>query len=265
MTAALWPSAWVAAVFAIHPLRVESVAWVAERKDVLSGLFFMLTLWLYARYAERPASWGRYLLVVASFALGLTAKPMLVTLPFVLLLLDYWPLGRMSDRRVGGARESMSDGALREPVQDNDERSQGFDPVRNPPFSQRFAPRTLRLLRLASSPPPGRGENPLVRSDRGFVRGNVRRPAQAMKSLEQVDFAGRVANAAVAYVAYLGKMLYPAGLAVFYPLPKDPVPGWEVVAAVACWWRFPRPPSWQGGSALICSSAGSGTWGPWCR
>ena len=85
---------WVAAVFAIHPLRVESVAWVAERKDVLSGCCFMLTLWCYARYAERPASWGRYLLLVVSFALGLTAKPMLVTLPFVLLLLDYWPLAR---------------------------------------------------------------------------------------------------------------------------------------------------------------------------
>ena len=95
MTHALWPSAFVAAVFAIHPLRVESVAWVAERKDVLSGLLFMATLWLYARYAQRPASWGRYLAVLAAFALGLTAKPMLVTLPFVLLLLDYWPLGRL--------------------------------------------------------------------------------------------------------------------------------------------------------------------------
>ena len=100
MTAALWPSAWAAAVFAIHPLRVESVAWVAERKDVLSGLFFMLTLWFYTRYAERPVSWGRYLLVLVSFALGLTAKPMLVTLPFVLLLLDYWPLDRI--RGAGG-------------------------------------------------------------------------------------------------------------------------------------------------------------------
>jgi len=104
MTGALWPSAWVAAAFAIHPLRVESVAWVAERKDVLSGLFFMLTLWCYARYVENPASWGRYLLVAASFALGLTAKPMLVTLPFVLLLLDYWPLGRIGLSRVGSRR-----------------------------------------------------------------------------------------------------------------------------------------------------------------
>ena len=93
----------MAAVFAVHPLRVESVAWVAERKDVLSGLLFMLTLWLYARYAERPASWGRYLLVLASFALGLMAKPILVTLPFVLLLLDYWPLGAsVRGKKVAG-------------------------------------------------------------------------------------------------------------------------------------------------------------------
>ena len=95
MTGDLWPSAFVAAVFAIHPLRVESVAWVAERKDVLSGLFFVLTLWAYLGYVRRPFSLVRYLAVMAFFALGLMAKPMLVTLPFVLLLLDYWPLGRL--------------------------------------------------------------------------------------------------------------------------------------------------------------------------
>jgi tetratricopeptide (TPR) repeat protein len=97
MTGALWRSAFVAAVFAIHPLRVESVAWVAERKDVLSGVFFMLTLWAYVRYARRPFSSGRYLLLVGLFALGLMSKPMLVTLPFVLLLLDYWPLRRFEN------------------------------------------------------------------------------------------------------------------------------------------------------------------------
>src|SRR3989440_801733 len=86
ITNSLWPSAFVAAVFAIHPLRVESVAWIAERKDVLSGLFFMLTLWAYERYVHNPWSLARYLLVVALFALGLMSKPMLVTLPFVLLL-----------------------------------------------------------------------------------------------------------------------------------------------------------------------------------
>lgn len=98
MTGARWPSAWVAGVFALHPLHVESVAWVSERKDVLSGLFFMLTLGCYLLYVRRPAR-SRYLLLVVVFALGLLAKPMLVTLPFVLLLLDVWPLARLGPTR----------------------------------------------------------------------------------------------------------------------------------------------------------------------
>ena len=93
MTRRVWPSALVAALFALHPLHVESVAWVAERKDVLSTFFWLVTMWLYCRYVEVPGP--RYLLVLASFTLGLMAKPMLVTLPFVLLLLDFWPLGRI--------------------------------------------------------------------------------------------------------------------------------------------------------------------------
>jgi len=93
MTGALWRSGIVAVLFGLHPLHVESVAWIAERKDVLSGFFWMVTLWMYAVYAER-LGWWRYLLVVLFFVLGLLSKPMVVTLPFVLLLLDYWPLGR---------------------------------------------------------------------------------------------------------------------------------------------------------------------------
>jgi tetratricopeptide (TPR) repeat protein len=93
MTNTLWPSAFVAAVFAIHPLRVESVAWIAERKDVLSGLFFVLTLAAYVRYARRPSA-GRYVTMSILFACGLMSKPMLVTVPIVLLLIDYWPLER---------------------------------------------------------------------------------------------------------------------------------------------------------------------------
>lgn len=93
MTGTFWNSAFVAALFAIHPLHVESVAWIAERKDVLSGLMWMLTLAAYAQYAQRPG-WTRYLLVIFFFVLGLLSKPMIVTLPFVLLLLDYWPLRR---------------------------------------------------------------------------------------------------------------------------------------------------------------------------
>jgi tetratricopeptide (TPR) repeat protein len=98
MTGAFWQSAFVAGVFAIHPLHVESVAWIAERKDVLSAVFFMLTLAAYARYARAPSA-PRYLLVALFFAFGLMSKPMLVTLPFVLLLLDYWPLGRLGGQK----------------------------------------------------------------------------------------------------------------------------------------------------------------------
>jgi Flp pilus assembly protein TadD len=100
MTGSLWRSGFVAALFGIHPLRVESVAWVAERKDVLSGLFWMLTMWAYVRYTERTTL-RRYMLVAVFLALGLMAKPMLVTLPFALLLLDYWPLNRLTFGKPG--------------------------------------------------------------------------------------------------------------------------------------------------------------------
>jgi protein O-mannosyl-transferase len=106
MTGALWRSAFVAAVFAIHPLHVESVAWVSERKDVLSGVFFMLTLLAYDHYARAPSIW-RYLTVAFVFGLGLMSKPMLVTLPFVLLLLDYWPLGRIRNGRSAARRQLL--------------------------------------------------------------------------------------------------------------------------------------------------------------
>ncbi len=94
LTGQLWPSAFVVAPFAVHPLRVESVAWISERKDVLSGLFFSLILLAYGGYVKRRSLW-RYGLVLLWFCLGLMSKPMLVTVPFLLLLLDFWPLGRV--------------------------------------------------------------------------------------------------------------------------------------------------------------------------
>src|SRR5207244_10396433 len=100
-THARWSSALVAALFALHPLHVESVAWVAERKDTLSTFFGLLSLVAYARYVE-STSWKRYALVAVTLALGLMAKPMLVTWPFVLLLLDYWPLRRYQWQRAAG-------------------------------------------------------------------------------------------------------------------------------------------------------------------
>ena len=100
MTGSVWRSAVVAALFAVHPLRAESVAWISERKDLLSGLFFMLTLGAYLRYTRRPFSFRRYSLVAALFVAGLLSKSMLVTLPFVLLLLDVWPLERFGTEKT---------------------------------------------------------------------------------------------------------------------------------------------------------------------
>jgi tetratricopeptide (TPR) repeat protein len=191
MTGTLWPSAWVAAIFAIHPLRAESVAWVAERKDVLSGLFFMLTLWLYARYVERPGSWGRYAWVVISFALGLMAKPMLVTLPFVLLLLDYWPLHRLNSEEAAGRS--------------------GF----------RF------LLQLVIE------KIPLFLLSAAVSGITIAAQKQAIVSFERVTFFVRLENATIAYVGYLGKMLFPINLAVMYPLSEGGPSIWQVLGAAA--------------------------------
>lgn len=106
MSGDVWPSAFVAGLFAVHPLHVESVAWIAERKDVLSAFFWMLTMWCYVRYVERPGAM-RYLGAILCYIVGLMAKPMLVTLPFVLILMDYWPMNRFQIDKPGIARLLM--------------------------------------------------------------------------------------------------------------------------------------------------------------
>ena len=209
MTGALWPSAWVAAVFAIHPLRVESVAWVAERKDVLSGLFFMLTLWCYARYAERPASWGRYLVGGGLVCPGVDGQADAGDAAAGAAL-----AGLLAAGESAGGRRGAGSGSGRG-------RRSGKRPAdRAPAFG-------LSCVRLVVE------KIPLFVLAAASCVVTLAAQRDAMKSLEQLAFAWRVANAAVAYVAYLGKMLYPAGLAVLYPLPKGPPPVWEVVAAVA--------------------------------
>ncbi len=196
MTGAIWPSALAAAVFAVHPLRVESVAWVAERKDVLSGLFFVLTLWAYVAYADRPFSWLRYGLVALLYALGLMAKPMLVTLPLVLVLLDYWPLGRFAPSGRGEKGEKGANVA--------------------PPG--RLLLEKLPLLALAAA------SCVVTLSAQGV----------AIIEFDKLSLDQRVANAVVSLAAYLGQFFYPnpARLAVFYPYP-DSLPLWEVAGALA--------------------------------
>lgn len=197
LTNTLWPSAAVAAIFAIHPLRVESVAWVAERKDVLSGVFFMLILWVYARYArsDRPSP-GRYIVIVVLFALGLMCKPSLVTLPFVLLLLDYWPLQRVA--------LPSSHSSSRQPVR----------PSRNRPLAKK----SVGYLLLEKIP--------LLVLSAASCLATVLAQEGAMMTLGQVSFPDRLSNALVSYVTYLGQLIWPASLAVVYPYPRT---GWSIV------------------------------------
>ncbi len=219
MTGAFWRSAFVAAVFAIHPLHVESVAWISERKDVLSALFFMLTLFAYAHYARTP-SVRRYLAVAFVFALGLMSKPMLVTLPFVLLLLDYWPLGRI--RSPAFAKATARQAAVR-----------GWWSV----VSGRF-------FRLVAE------KIPLVILSFLSCVATLLVQYQSAGAIEQLPFVWRLNNAAISYVAYIWQMFWPAGLAAFYPHPNDQLPLWQVLLAIAfliavsllaIHWRKERP------------------------
>jgi tetratricopeptide (TPR) repeat protein len=190
MSGALWASASIAALFALHPLHVESVAWVAERKDVLSAFFWMLTMWFYVYYTERPGL-SRYLLVLLSLALGLLSKPMAVTLPFVLLLLDYWPLGRFQTTEPGDHDYSNAPNSI---------------PPRGPrSLTPRLLLEKVPLLTLSA-----------VSSYMTFY---AQEKAGAVKSFELFPFGTRVANALVAYVAYIWKAIWPYPLAHFYPYP----------------------------------------------
>ncbi|HVO85319.1 MAG TPA: tetratricopeptide repeat protein [Syntrophobacteria bacterium] len=193
MTTALWRSAVVAALFAIHPLHVESVAWIAERKDVLSTSFWMLTLWAYSRYAEKPGRTS-YLVALILYALGLMAKPMLVTLPFVLILLDYWPLGRWP-----------TGGLVHEPRQHGGR------------VASLFREKTPFILLAALS-----STVTLIAQWQGG----------AVSPTEIIPLGVRLCNALVAYLLYLVKMVWPVGLAVFYPHPGPSLPLWLVLLAI---------------------------------
>ena len=193
-TGYLWRSALVAALFAFHPLRVESVIWISERKDVLSTFLFLLTLFAYVRYARRPGT-GRYLLVAFLFLLGLLAKPMLVTLPVILLLLDYWPLNRFGPAQGDSSRHSTAERAPVFPLL-----------IEKIPF--------LILSAVISA-----------------VTIWAQRYEHAMMSMEDYAFPARLSNALLAYVKYLGMMFWPTDLAVLYPLPGE-VQGVHAVLAL---------------------------------
>lgn len=199
MTGRLWHSAFVAALFGVHPLHVESVAWIAERKDLLSTLFWILTMGVYLRYVRRP-SLGRYLPLAIFFALGLMCKPMGVTLPFVLLLMDWWPLRRMT------------------PLDASDFRPWHYSLS----AWSRFAWEKVPLLGLSAIS--------------CLITFLAQSRGGAVRSLDYMPFGLRISNAFMSYVTYLGKMVWPSSLAMFYPHPASiaaqaSIPMWKIVGA----------------------------------
>lgn len=197
MTGKVWQAAFVAALFGVHPLHVESVAWVAERKDVLSGFFSLLTICAYVRYCE-ARKFGRYLAVVSMFALGLACKPMVVTLPFVLLLLDFWPLGRLR------LAEDTGKFSLR-------------------PFLDSLGGPLLEKLPMLALSAAAGASTWLSQSE-----------ASSFQAMDLVSPGVRIGNALLAYVTYLGKTVVPGALAMFYPHPAlmgIALSPWEVAGA----------------------------------
>ena len=190
MTGTLWKSAFVAALFALHPLHVESVVWISERKDVLSTLFWLLTMLGYHWYVQRR-NINRYLLVTSLFLLGLMAKPMLVTMPFVLLLLDFWPL---RSKKFILNPSNIIENVRTQPVIRDHEAIQFL-------FLEKIP---LIIMAFAAC-----GETFYAQSAGG-----------AVSSLDRLGLTMRIQNAIISYADYLLKMVWPLNLSVFYPYPK---------------------------------------------
>jgi tetratricopeptide (TPR) repeat protein len=203
VTGAMWPSAWVAAMFAWHPLHIQSVAWIAERRDVLSTMFWLLAMWGYVRWVKQP-DWKRYAAVFSFMLLGLLTKAMLITLPFVLLLFDVWPLNRLSLAGTWAGPEGANSRAV----------------------LQRLVVEKLPLFALA-----------LAFTVEGIVsaqRGNL------LPTSVDLPLARRFGNALVAWCQYLGLTVWPVKLSILYPHPGAP-PLWQAALAAlalggATWW-----------------------------
>jgi tetratricopeptide (TPR) repeat protein len=199
MTGALWRSACVSALFALCPLNAEPVAWISSRKDVLSTFFWMLTIYCYTIYTEKPEVW-RYLLVFLFFSLGLMSKPMLMTLPFVLILLDYWPLDRL---RLGSS--SSSNNLMKYPDRNVKDQKYSF-------MKLLFEKVPLFIFSLSSC----------------VIVYFAEMEVGALKSLDKYPLDVRIFNAITSYAKYVYKLICPVNLACFYPHPG--MPEWWQIA-----------------------------------
>ena len=211
-THARWSSALVAALFALHPLHVESVAWASERKDTLSTFFGLLSLIAYVRYAKAP-SIRRYAWVAIMLALGLLAKPMLVTWPFVMLLLDYWPLGRFGIERGRGDRAAMTSiaQASGEPSLPQNLWRGGWSVLRG------LVVEKLPLFALVAAS--------------AVVTSVAQSHLGAVRTFTEAPITLRLSNVLVSYAKYLLLAFWPNDLAVFYPFPKAGIPAWQIIGA----------------------------------
>jgi len=214
ITGSLWKSAFVAFLFALHPLRVESVAWVTERKDLLSAFFFFLTIWSYACYIKAP-NYRRYIPIFLFFVLGLMAKPMIVTLPLILLFMDYWPLGRLGSKRVPGMTHITG-------MNNKKGYSIGFLVLEKVPLFLLSA--VSGLLTLSAC------------KDLGYL-----------SPLDKLPLIYRISNAAVFYVKYIGMMFLPRNMGILYPH-SGIFPMWQAAGAFfilslisLAIWRLHRP------------------------
>jgi len=232
MTGNLWSSAFVAALFALHPLHVESVAWVSERKDVLSTFFWILTMGAYALYAENP-KWHSYLITLLFFVLGLMSKPMVITLPFVLLLLDFWPLGRIWEL---GIRTPSQGGILEEPISETrtPQRGNFEEPISETISNFKFRISSFEFLLLEKIP------FFIFVAASGVVTFFVQQKGGAVASVEKYSLGIRIGNALISYASYIGKMIWPSDLSGFYPHPGTDLSLWQAACA---------------GLLLICVSA----------
>jgi len=200
ISGAVWKSAFVAALFALHPLHVESVAWVTERKDVLSAFFWMLTIYLYASYVQHPKL-IRYLFVLISFALGLMAKPMLVSLPFILLLLDYWPLNRLHFISVNQKYLQQTNNSNTHP---------------STPFYLLILEK-IPLITLSAI--------------FSFLTLLAHHQGGGLESIDAISLTHRIANAFISYITYIYKMIWPQNLSFFYPHLENSLPLWQLLGS----------------------------------
>ena len=196
LTGAMWRSAFIATLFAIHPVNVESVAWISERKNVLSTFFWIVTIMFYVWYARFP-NWKRYLAVVIGFTLGLMSKPMLVTLPFTLLLLDYWPLSRMKIKKQLEYQTNETTG--------------------NTLRKERILFLVLEKIPLF-----------ILSAFFSYIVFLAQKNAGACLSLQSFPLSYRLGNASISYLLYITKMFWPFDLAALYPLNYN-ISLWQVV------------------------------------